>query len=41
MLYVVDTNHIGIDRSDNVPQKITLKTEEAMIIDLDIDTGIR
>ena len=39
--YLVDINHIGIDISGNVPKKITIKAGETVIIDLDIDTGIR
>lgn len=39
--YQVDINHTGIDSSGDVPQVITLKTGETIIIDIDIDTGIR
>ncbi len=39
--YVVDINHLGIDCSGNVPQKITVAAGGTIIIDLNIDTGIR
>ena len=39
--YIVDINHVGIDRSGNVPQKITIKEGQTITINLDIDTGIR
>lgn len=39
--YTVDTNHLGIDRSGNVPQKITVAAGGSVVIDLNIDTGIR
>jgi hypothetical protein len=40
-MYVVDINHLGIDRSGNLPQKITVSANETVTIDLNIDTGIR
>jgi hypothetical protein len=39
--YVVDINHLGIDRAANLPQKITVTGDETVTIDVDIDTGIR
>ena len=39
--YTVDINHLGIDRSGNLPQKITVSADETITIDIDIDTGIR
>lgn len=39
--YLVDINHIGIDSGGELPRKISLKAGETIIIDLDIDTGIR
>ncbi len=39
--YLVDINHIGIDRSAEVPKTIQIKTGETVKLDIDIDTGIR
>jgi len=39
--YVVDINHLGMDRADNLPVKITVTADETVTIDVDIDTGIR
>jgi len=39
--YVVDINHLGIDRAANLPMKITVIADETVTIDVDIDTGIR
>ena len=39
--YVVDINHLGIDRAANLPQKISVSADETVTIDVDIDTGIR
>jgi hypothetical protein len=39
--YTVDINHVGIDRADNLPQKITVVADETVTIDVNIDTGIR
>ncbi|MDD1658577.1 MAG: carboxypeptidase-like regulatory domain-containing protein [Methanomicrobiales archaeon] len=39
--YVVDINRAGIDRSPDVPRSITLAAGETVILDIDIDTGIR
>src|SRR5512139_3203890 len=40
-VYLVDINHVGIDKSADVPKKITLKTGEIVTVNIDIDTGIR
>jgi hypothetical protein len=40
-IYTVDINNIGIDRSEEVPVKIEIKTGEIVTLDIDIDTGIR
>ena len=39
--YVVDINHLGMDRADNLPQKISVSADETVTIDVNIDTGIR
>ena len=39
--YVVDINHLGMDRTDNLPVKITVTADETVTIDVNIDTGIR
>lgn len=39
--YVVDINHIGIDRSATVPQEVTIRAGETIVLNIDVDTGIR
>jgi len=39
--YVVDINHLGMDRADGLPVKITVSADETVTIDVNIDTGIR
>ena len=39
--YTVDINHAGMDRADNLPQKISVSADETVTIDVNIDTGIR
>ncbi len=39
--YMVDTSHIGIDRSSGVPTKIRIEPGETVVVNIDIDTGIR
>jgi hypothetical protein len=39
--YVVDINHLGMDRADNLPVKISVIADETVTIDVNIDTGIR
>ena len=39
--YTVDINRLGIDHAAGLPKKITIKADETVIVDVDIDTGIR
>lgn len=39
--YVIDINRIGIDHSSEVPAKIEIEPSETILLDIDIDTGIR
>jgi len=39
--YVVDINRIGVDRSGDVPAEIRVAAGETVVVDIDIDTGIR
>ena len=39
--YTVDINRLGMDRADNLPQKISPSADETVTIDVNIDTGIR
>lgn len=39
--YVVDINHGGIDRSQQVPTNIEIRPGQIVVIDIDVDTGIR
>jgi hypothetical protein len=39
--YVVDINHAGIDRSSEVPKTIEIKPGSTLVLNIDIDTGIR
>ena len=39
--YVVDINRIGIDSSSDVPKKVEIESGQTVIVDIDIDTGIR
>ena len=39
--YVVDITHGGIDRSSEVPKKIEIKPGQKVVVDINIDTGIR
>jgi len=39
--YTIDINHVGIDSADNLPQKVILSLGKTIIVDIDIDTGIR
>jgi hypothetical protein len=39
--YTIDINHLGIDRADGLPKKITVSADETVTIDINIDTGIR
>lgn len=39
--YIVDINRGGIDNSSEVPKKIEIESGQTVIVDIDIDTGIR
>lgn len=39
--YTVDINRLGIDSADGLPKEITIKADETVTVDVDIDTGIR
>ena len=39
--YTVDINHIGIDSSSDVPKRVEIQSGITVILDIDIDTGIR
>ena len=39
--YAVDINHIGIDRSNDVPREIVIEAGKTTVLNIDIDTGIR
>ncbi|MFH1652134.1 MAG: hypothetical protein ABID87_08575 [Chloroflexota bacterium] len=39
--YTVDINHVGIDRSGNVPRVVQIESGQTLVLDIDIDTGIR
>ena len=39
--YTVDINHVGIDRSNDVPRTVTIEPEKSVRLDVSIDTGIR
>ncbi len=39
--YTVDINHYGMDSAANFPMKLTVSRDEAVTINVDIDTGIR
>jgi hypothetical protein len=39
--YVVDITHGGMDRSGEMPKKIEIKSGQTVVIDINIDTGIR
>ena len=40
-IYVVDINRLGIDFSDEVPRKVEIRAGGTVLLDIDIDTGIR
>jgi hypothetical protein len=40
-VYMIDINHIGIDFSHNVPEKVVIKAGTTTRLDIEIDTGIR
>ena len=39
--YTVDINRIGVDRSSDVPKEIEIVAGKTVVLDVDIDTGIR
>jgi hypothetical protein len=39
--YTIDLKPNGIDKSADVPQKVTIKANETARVDISIDTGIR
>jgi len=39
--YIVDINHSGIDSTSGLPKKVEIKPAQIIIVDIDIDTGIR
>ncbi len=39
--YVIDISRTGIDRSSDVPAEIEIRPLETVVVDIDIDTGIR
>ena len=39
--YVVDINHLGIDRGLNLPQTVQITSQQVIRLDVEIDTGIR
>ena len=39
--YVIDISHGGIDRSSDVPKKIEIVSGQTVVVNIDIDTGIR
>ncbi len=39
--YVIDINRIGIDHADNLPLEITINPDQIIVLDINIDTGIR
>jgi heat shock protein HslJ len=40
-IYTVDINRIGMDRSSDVPKEIEISAGKTIVVDIDIDTGIR
>jgi hypothetical protein len=39
--YLVDINHLGIDSADGFPTPVEITAGSIVVIDVDIDTGIR
>jgi heat shock protein HslJ len=40
-IYTIDINHLGVDRSSDVPKKVEIRRGETVELNIDIDTGIR
>ncbi|MFC1957167.1 hypothetical protein ACFLVY_02615 [Chloroflexota bacterium] len=39
--YTIDINRIGIDSSSDVPKQLVIESGQAVVLNIDIDTGIR
>jgi len=39
--YVIDINRAGVDSAKGLPVKITIYPNQVVVLDIDIDTGIR
>ena len=39
--YIVDINHLGIDRAAGLPAQVETMADQETVLDIDIDTGIR
>lgn len=39
--YTVDINHSGIDHSSDVPRVVVIEPEQTVVLNINIDTGIR
>lgn len=39
--YVIDINRIGIDNSKDLPTTVHIQPGQTVVLDIDIDTGIR
>jgi hypothetical protein len=39
--YTVDINHLGVDIAKDLPKEITVAESEEVVLDIEIDTGIR
>ncbi len=39
--YTVDINHVGLDRSSDVPKEVEIKSGQTVKLDIAIDTGLR
>lgn len=40
-VYMVDINHLGVDRAMDLPARIEVLSGRVTVLDIDIDTGIR
>jgi len=40
-IYMIDINHLGIDRAGNLPKEIEISAGIITTLDIEIDTGIR
>lgn len=40
-VYTVDINYVGIDSSADVPARVEIRPGETVVLNIDIDTGIR